>query len=256
MMRRIPDVLDCWFESGSMPYAQVHYPFENREWFEEPLPGGLHRRVRGPDPRLVLHDDGAVDGALRPAALPELHLPRRGPRRGRQEALEAPAQLPGARGRLRHPRLRRVALVPGLLAAAQGRRPEGRARRQAHRRRGAQRPESDLERLVLLLALRERRRHRGQGDEGGPGRPRPLRAGQDPRAGRSQHGLHGRLRHRGRLRTRSSPSSTRSTTGTSAAAGRASGRARHDADKQATPTTRSTPRSPRPAGWRPRCCRS
>lgn len=26
MMRRIPDVLDCWFESGSMPYAQVHYP--------------------------------------------------------------------------------------------------------------------------------------------------------------------------------------------------------------------------------------
>ncbi|SED46989.1 isoleucine--tRNA ligase [Rhodococcus koreensis] len=33
MMRRVPEVLDCWFESGSMPYAQVHYPFENREWF-------------------------------------------------------------------------------------------------------------------------------------------------------------------------------------------------------------------------------
>ena len=32
-MRRVPEVLDCWFESGSMPYAQVHYPFENREWF-------------------------------------------------------------------------------------------------------------------------------------------------------------------------------------------------------------------------------
>ena len=29
-MRRVPEVLDCWFESGSMPYAQVHYPFENR----------------------------------------------------------------------------------------------------------------------------------------------------------------------------------------------------------------------------------
>ena len=39
MMRRIPDVLDCWFESGSMPYAQVHYPFENREWFESHFPG-------------------------------------------------------------------------------------------------------------------------------------------------------------------------------------------------------------------------
>ncbi|HIE67621.1 MAG: isoleucine--tRNA ligase [Acidimicrobiales bacterium] len=37
-MRRVPEVLDCWFESGSMPFAQVHYPFENREWFEEHFP--------------------------------------------------------------------------------------------------------------------------------------------------------------------------------------------------------------------------
>ena len=33
-MRRVPEVLDCWFESGSMPFAQKHYPFENREWFD------------------------------------------------------------------------------------------------------------------------------------------------------------------------------------------------------------------------------
>lgn len=39
MMRRVPEVLDCWFESGSMPYAQVHYPFENRDWFETHNPG-------------------------------------------------------------------------------------------------------------------------------------------------------------------------------------------------------------------------
>lgn len=39
MMRRVPEVLDCWFESGSMPFAQVHYPFENREWFEDHYPG-------------------------------------------------------------------------------------------------------------------------------------------------------------------------------------------------------------------------
>ena len=39
MMRRVPEVLDCWFESGSMPYAQVHYPFENQEWFESHFPG-------------------------------------------------------------------------------------------------------------------------------------------------------------------------------------------------------------------------
>jgi isoleucyl-tRNA synthetase len=39
MMRRVPEVLDCWFESGSMPFAQVHYPFENQEWFEQHNPG-------------------------------------------------------------------------------------------------------------------------------------------------------------------------------------------------------------------------
>jgi isoleucyl-tRNA synthetase len=38
-MRRIPDVFDVWFDSGSMPYAQVHYPFENREWFDGHYPG-------------------------------------------------------------------------------------------------------------------------------------------------------------------------------------------------------------------------
>lgn len=36
--RRVPEVLDCWFESGSMPYAQLHYPFENRERFERNFP--------------------------------------------------------------------------------------------------------------------------------------------------------------------------------------------------------------------------
>jgi isoleucyl-tRNA synthetase len=38
MMRRVPEVLDCWFESGAMPFAQVHYPFENKGWFEEHFP--------------------------------------------------------------------------------------------------------------------------------------------------------------------------------------------------------------------------
>jgi isoleucyl-tRNA synthetase len=38
-MRRVPEVLDCWFESGSMPFAQVHYPFENADWFEKHYPG-------------------------------------------------------------------------------------------------------------------------------------------------------------------------------------------------------------------------
>ncbi|MBO5997452.1 MAG: isoleucine--tRNA ligase [Alphaproteobacteria bacterium] len=38
MMRRVSDVFDCWFESGSMPYGQIHYPFENKEWFEKHFP--------------------------------------------------------------------------------------------------------------------------------------------------------------------------------------------------------------------------
>ncbi len=37
-MKRIPDVLDCWFDSGSMPFAQYHYPFENKEFFETQFP--------------------------------------------------------------------------------------------------------------------------------------------------------------------------------------------------------------------------
>lgn len=38
MLKRIDEVFDCWFESGSMPYAQLHYPFENRERFENGFP--------------------------------------------------------------------------------------------------------------------------------------------------------------------------------------------------------------------------
>ncbi len=36
--RRVPEVLDCWFESGSVSFAQKHYPFENKEWFESHFP--------------------------------------------------------------------------------------------------------------------------------------------------------------------------------------------------------------------------
>ncbi|MGA9714997.1 MAG: isoleucine--tRNA ligase [Aeromicrobium sp.] len=42
MMRRVTDVLDVWFDSGSMPYAQVHYPFENAEWFDGADSAGGH----------------------------------------------------------------------------------------------------------------------------------------------------------------------------------------------------------------------
>jgi isoleucyl-tRNA synthetase len=38
LMKRTPEVIDCWFDSGSMPYAQFHYPFENKEYFKEMFP--------------------------------------------------------------------------------------------------------------------------------------------------------------------------------------------------------------------------
>ena len=38
MMRRVPDVFDCWFESGSMPEGQIHYPFEKQDWFNAHFP--------------------------------------------------------------------------------------------------------------------------------------------------------------------------------------------------------------------------
>ena len=37
-LRRVPEVLDCWFESGAMPYAQKHYPFENQDWLDAHFP--------------------------------------------------------------------------------------------------------------------------------------------------------------------------------------------------------------------------
>jgi len=41
MMKRIPDVLDCWFESGSMPFAQLHYPHENKARFDKNFPANF-----------------------------------------------------------------------------------------------------------------------------------------------------------------------------------------------------------------------
>ena len=162
MMRRVPEVLDCWFESGSMPFAQVHYPFENKDWFERPLPRRLHRRVHRPDPRLVLHAARAVDGAVRPAGVPERDLPRRRARRGRPQALQAAAQLPRPRRGLRDPSVRRAALVPDVLADPARRRPADRRGRAGI---------ADVVRLVLnpiwnayhfFTPLRERRRLPGR----------------------------------------------------------------------------------------------
>ena len=69
-MRRIEDVFDVWFDSGSMPYAQVHYPFENQKWFD----GGGDERLReeqgGGDERLREEQTSGVTDAGAEAHFP------------------------------------------------------------------------------------------------------------------------------------------------------------------------------------------
>ena len=43
-MTRTNEVIDCWFDSGSMPFAQWHYPFENKESFEANFPSSIYIR--------------------------------------------------------------------------------------------------------------------------------------------------------------------------------------------------------------------
>ena len=66
-MRRVPDLIDVWWDSGCMPFAQWHAPFENEELFERALPGRLHLRGARPDARLVLLAARGVDAAVRPS---------------------------------------------------------------------------------------------------------------------------------------------------------------------------------------------
>ena len=55
-LRRVDEVFDCWFESGSMPYAQLHYPFENQDFFQQSFPA-----------------DFVAEGVM-PAAMPMMRL--------------------------------------------------------------------------------------------------------------------------------------------------------------------------------------
>jgi isoleucyl-tRNA synthetase len=56
-MTRVPDLIDVWFDSGAMPYAQWHYPFENKELIDkgEAFPADFYCRRGRSNPRLVLY---------------------------------------------------------------------------------------------------------------------------------------------------------------------------------------------------------
>ena len=73
---RVPEVIDGWYDSGSMPFAQWGFPHRGPGAVRVPLPGRLHLRGDRPDPRLVLHADGRRHAGLRPLLLPERGLPR------------------------------------------------------------------------------------------------------------------------------------------------------------------------------------
>ena len=63
---RVPEVIDAWYDSGSMPFAQWGYPYQNKELFESRYPAQFISRGDRPDPRLVLHADGGRHAGLRP----------------------------------------------------------------------------------------------------------------------------------------------------------------------------------------------
>lgn len=63
-MKRVPEVIDCWFDSGAMPFAQHHYPFENKDLFEQQFPADFILRGSGPDPWMVLLSAGRIHPAL------------------------------------------------------------------------------------------------------------------------------------------------------------------------------------------------
>ena len=225
MMRRVPEVLDCWFESGSMPYAQSHYPFENKEWFEQHYPADFiveyiaqtrgwfytmhvlsHRAVRSPGVQAtssatacVLDEDGRkLSKRLRNYPDPEVVF----------ETIGSDALRWFLHG-VAHPARRRSAHRPRGLR---------------HQRRRAPRPQPHLERVLLLHALRERRRlpRATERTDSEQLLDRYILAKThelvDAVTGRMDD-----LRPRRRRAPTSPRSSTRSTTGTSAALGSGSG---------------------------------
>ena len=91
----MPEVIDCWFDSGSMPFAQHHYPFENQDAVRAAVPGRLHLRGGGPDPRLVLFAAGHLHSAVQQGTVYR-NVSRLGPCAGRERTEDV--QVQGQRG--------------------------------------------------------------------------------------------------------------------------------------------------------------
>ncbi len=151
--QRVPEVIDVWFDSGSMPFAQYHAPSTGEEQFARALPGRLHLRGAGPDAGLVLLAAGGLDAAVRSLLVSQRGLPRPDPRRAGPEDVEVAGQRRRAVGGDRPLRGRRAALVLLHLEVPVGRLPllDG-----DDRRGGQTVPAAAVEHLRLLRALRQR----------------------------------------------------------------------------------------------------
>ena len=161
-MRRVTDVMDCWFESGSMSFAQVHYPFENAEWFEHHFPGDFIVEYIGQTRGWFYTMHVLASRAVRAAGLRDLRQPRHRARLRRPEDEQVAAQLPRRARGLRPRRGRRDALVPDVQPDPARRQPD--RHRAQHPRGRAAGADPAVELLVLLRALRQRRRlHRRSG---------------------------------------------------------------------------------------------
>ncbi len=167
--RRVPEVIDCWFDSGAMPYAQWHYPFENREHVREELPGRLHLRGDRSDARLVLHAArdlrrwSSDSVAYKNVDVLEPHRRRR-----RQEDVEVAREHHQPVRRVRLGRRRRAALA--LHRSSRARRAEARLGRD-HRGRREQLHQHVLEHVRVLRDVRAARRLRRRAQRAARERP-------------------------------------------------------------------------------------
>ena len=176
-MRRVPDVIDCWFDSGAMPFAQWGYPHQGREKFREQFPADFISeaidQTRGwfysqLAISTLLFRDPEADSATNSRAPPigprrrcrsvsQLHRARADAGRRRPEDVEEQAELPRAERNLRPLRGRRPALVFLRQPAPVDVDPLQRTGDQGQHSRV---PAAAVERLQLLRDLRQHRRLR------------------------------------------------------------------------------------------------
>jgi isoleucyl-tRNA synthetase len=180
-MRRVTDVFDCWFESGSMPFAQVHYPFENTEWFDGVDGMGGHfpgdfiveyiGQTRGWFYTMHVLASALFDKpAFSSCVSHGIVLGSDG------NKMSKPAQLPQRVRGVRPRRRGRDAVVPDVVADPAWRQPD--RHRAGHP--GVRTPGADpaVEQLLLLHVVRQRRRLRREAGVHVRQRHGPLHPGQ------------------------------------------------------------------------------